>query len=77
VHGCTKHTIGSEISLAARFAPNVPRGTPVCDAGQVEDHFNLVGYSVNLGEIGARFGPNVWPCKSFWAYAMELLGNVG
>jgi hypothetical protein len=48
------------------------------DAGQVEDPFNLVGYRVNLGEIGARFGANVpWPCKLFWVYAMELLGNVG
>jgi hypothetical protein len=48
------------------------------DAGQVEDPFDFVGYSVNLDEIGAWFGPNVpWPCKLFWACAMELLGNVG
>jgi hypothetical protein len=34
--------------------------------------------TVNLGEIGARFVLNVpWAWKSFWAYPMELLGNVG
>jgi hypothetical protein len=48
------------------------------DACQVEDHFDSVGDGVNLGEIGARFEPNVpLACKSFWAYAMELLGNLG
>jgi hypothetical protein len=48
------------------------------DVGQVEDRFDSVGDGVNLGEIGARFGPNVpRACKYFWAYAMELLGNVG
>jgi hypothetical protein len=47
-------------------------------ASQVKDPFDLVGDSVNLSEIGTRFGPNVpWPCESFCAYAMELLGNMG
>jgi hypothetical protein len=46
--------------------------------GQVEDRFNLVGDSVNLGEIGAQFASNVpWAWKLFCAYPMELLGNVG
>jgi hypothetical protein len=46
--------------------------------GQVEDRFDSVGDSVNLGEIGAWFALNVpWACKSFWAYPMQLLGNVG
>jgi hypothetical protein len=47
------------------------------DMGQVEDRFNSVEDGVNLGEIGAWFAPNVplaW--KSFWAYLMELRGNV-
>jgi hypothetical protein len=48
------------------------------DVGQVEDCFDSVGDSVNLGEIGAWFALNVpWTWKSFWAYLMELLGNVG
>jgi hypothetical protein len=34
--------------------------------------------TVNLGEIGAQFMLNVpWAWKSFWAYPMELLGNMG
>jgi hypothetical protein len=44
----------------------------------VEDRVDSVGNGVNLGEIAARFAPNVplaW--KSFWAYPTELLGNVG
>jgi hypothetical protein len=48
------------------------------DVGQVEDRFDLVGYAVNLGEIGARFALNVpWAGKSFWVYLMEVLSNVG
>jgi hypothetical protein len=44
----------------------------------VEDRFDSVGDDVNLDEIGAQFAPNVpWAWKSFWAYPMELLGNVG
>jgi hypothetical protein len=47
------------------------------DVGQMEDRFDSVGDGVNLGEIGARFAPNVpWAWKSFWAYLTELLGNV-
>jgi hypothetical protein len=47
------------------------------DVGQVEDRFDSVGDGVNLGEMGARFAPNVpWAWRSFWAYLMELLGNV-
>jgi hypothetical protein len=45
---------------------------------QVEDLFDSVGGSVNLGEISARFAPNVpWAWKSFWAHSMEPLDNVG
>jgi hypothetical protein len=46
--------------------------------GRVDGHFGSHGDSVNLGEIDARFAQNVplaW--KSFWAYPMEFLGNVG
>jgi hypothetical protein len=44
----------------------------------VEDRFDSVGDGVNLGEIGAWFALNVpWAWKSFWAYPMDLLGNLG
>jgi hypothetical protein len=37
-----------------------------------------MGMEIVLGKIGARFAPNVpWAWKLFWAYPMELLGNVG
>jgi hypothetical protein len=46
--------------------------------GQVEGRFDSVGDGVNLGEIGAWFARNVpWAWKSFEAYPIELLGNVG
>jgi hypothetical protein len=35
------------------------------DAGQVEDRFVSVGDGVNLGEIGARFGPNRFGCTQW------------
>jgi hypothetical protein len=45
--------------------------------GQVEDCIDSVGDGVNLSEIGAWFALNVpWAWKSFWAYPMELQGNV-
>jgi hypothetical protein len=48
------------------------------DVGQVEGHLNSLGDGVNLGKIGARIAANVpWAWKSFCAYSMELLGNVG
>jgi hypothetical protein len=47
------------------------------DVGHVEGRFDSFG-TVNLGEIGAQFVLNVpWAWKSFWAYPMELLGNMG
>jgi hypothetical protein len=57
VHGCTKRTIGSEISLAARFALNVPQAQkyflsavdgPPGDVGQTEARFGPFGDNVNL-----------------------------
>jgi hypothetical protein len=44
----------------------------------VEDRFDSVRDGVKLGEIGAWFALNVpWAWKLFWAYPMELQGNVG
>jgi hypothetical protein len=46
--------------------------------GHVEGCFNSHGDGVNLSDVDARFVLNVpraW--KSFWAYPMEILGNVG
>jgi hypothetical protein len=48
------------------------------NVGHVKGRFSSLGDGVNLGEIVARFVPNVpWAWKSFWACRMELLGNVG
>jgi hypothetical protein len=58
VHGCTKRIIGLEISLVARFAPNVRLAQKsfwaylmelLGDVGQVEACFGLLGEGVNLG----------------------------
>jgi hypothetical protein len=47
------------------------------DVGQLEGHFSLHGDGVNLSEIDAWFAPKVpWAWKLFWAYPIELLGNV-
>jgi hypothetical protein len=46
--------------------------------GQVEGRFGSPRDGVNLSEIGAWFAPNLlWAWKLFWAYLMELLGNMG
>jgi hypothetical protein len=48
------------------------------DVGQVDGRFDSLGDGVNLGKIVARIALNVpWAWKSFWAYPMEVQGNVG
>jgi hypothetical protein len=48
------------------------------DVAQVDGRFDSLGDNVNLDKIGARIASNVpWIWKLFWAYPMEVQGNVG
>jgi hypothetical protein len=51
----------------------------VCAKRTIGSKFSLDAPDcVNLGKIGAWFALNIpWAWKLFWAYPMELLGNVG